>query len=209
MGLKERRQREIEERRRQILAAAKKVLFERGMRHASIKKIAQIAEVGVGTIYFYFKNKEALFIALQEEGLMLLSDRIQKASSHSDDPIANLQGIADAYLTFSETEKDYFDILNYFISTPDIVFESTLKQQIDEHGAQILARVIHAIDAGVRQKIFKKVDGRRYAVAFWGLLHGILHFKKMEKTILFGENFSSLYQASVETFIKGLASEGN
>ena len=205
MGMKERRQREIEERRAQILEAAKQVLFEHGIRRASIKKIARIAELGVGTIYFYFKNKQDLFIALQEEGLMLLSHSIRQAATQGNGPVENLRNIAYAYLKFCETEKDYFDILNYFLSTPDIIFESALKQQVDDLGSQILIHVIDAIDDGVKHCIFRKVNGKRYAVAFWGLLHGILHFKKMGKTILQGDDFSRLYHSSVETFIRGLS----
>ena len=69
MGLKERRRREKEERRMQILDAARKLLFTKGINATSINQIAKLAELGVGTIYFYYRNKEELFAALQEEGL--------------------------------------------------------------------------------------------------------------------------------------------
>ena len=78
MGLKERRKRERQERHTQIMDAARTVLFEHGMPMASIKRIAQAAELGVGTLYSYFASKEDIFIALQEEGLEILSRKIQK-----------------------------------------------------------------------------------------------------------------------------------
>ena len=39
---------------------------------SSCTKIARQAELAVGTIYFYFRSKEEIFAALQEEGLELL-----------------------------------------------------------------------------------------------------------------------------------------
>ncbi len=78
MGLKERRKREIRERHTQIMDAARMVLFKHGMPMASIKRIAQTAELGVGTLYSYFGSKEDIFIALQEEGLEMLAQEIRE-----------------------------------------------------------------------------------------------------------------------------------
>ena len=124
-----------------------------------------------------------------------IDDRVTIIIKKSDHPVSMI----------TLPNQDYFDILNYFLSTPDIIFESVLKQQVDDLGAQILVHVIDAIDDGVKHCIFRQVNGKRYAVAFWGLLHGILHFKKMGKTILQGDDFSRLYHSSVETFIRGLS----
>ncbi len=78
MGLKERREREREERKRQILNAARSLLFEEGLQGTSINKIAKSAELGVGTIYSYFASKEEIFAVLQEEGIELLHNKIKK-----------------------------------------------------------------------------------------------------------------------------------
>ena len=72
MGLKERREREKEARKRQILAAARRLLFKKGIQSTSINQIARTAELGVGTIYFYYQSKEEIFYSLQEEGLDIL-----------------------------------------------------------------------------------------------------------------------------------------
>ena len=56
MSLKERREREKEERRKQILDAARALLFEKGLNSTSMNQIAKQAEIGVATIYFYYKK---------------------------------------------------------------------------------------------------------------------------------------------------------
>jgi AcrR family transcriptional regulator len=72
MGLKERREREKEARKGQILTAARSLLFKKGIQATSINQIARKAELGVGTIYFYYQSKEEIFYWLQEEGLDIL-----------------------------------------------------------------------------------------------------------------------------------------
>lgn len=62
-----RRQREREERYQTILRAAESLFAREGYHQTSINQIADLAEVSVGTVYFYFKNKEDLLIQLFEE----------------------------------------------------------------------------------------------------------------------------------------------
>ena len=105
MGLKERRQREKNARRRQIIDAARSLLFEKGLPATSINQIAKRAELGVGTIYFYYQNKEELFAALQEEGLDLLLNDLREAYAEEEDSPARLRAAARAYLTFSRDRQ--------------------------------------------------------------------------------------------------------
>ena len=201
MGLKERREREIEERRRQILDAARTVLFESGMQGASINRIAKMAELGVGTIYFYFKSKEDIFIDLQEEGLSLLADVIQEAAARAENPADKIRNIARAYLDFATEHKNYFDIINYFLSSPDIMFTASLKRQIHEHGSRILSHVVDAVISGVQQGIFKAIDANRYAVMLWANMNGLIQFKKLENTVLIGDNYEDLCEYAIESLI--------
>ncbi len=60
---KTRRER-VEAREEAIIAAAQQVFREHGFDGARIAEIARLAEVAEGTIYLYFKNKEALLHAV-------------------------------------------------------------------------------------------------------------------------------------------------
>ena len=204
VGLKERRQREKAQRRREILNAARTLLFEKGLPATSINRIAESAELGVGTIYSYYKSKEEIFVALQEEGLSLLYDSLSRIHATAAGPVEKLQGYAAAYLDFSRDSKDYFDIINYFLSSAQVMLPVPLKNRIDRHGSNILRIVAASIQAGVGQNIFREVEAKRYAMILWGTVHGIILLRKMQGTILKTEHYDSLYQAAVENFISGL-----
>jgi AcrR family transcriptional regulator len=55
------------EKRRQILAGARKVFLKHGFDGASMNDIVRAAGVSKGTLYVYFENKERLYTALMHE----------------------------------------------------------------------------------------------------------------------------------------------
>jgi len=78
MGIAERRQREKKLREEQIREAAIKVFHKKGFNGATIEDIANEAELSVGTIYLYFKNKEELYASLNHRTIELLDHALDK-----------------------------------------------------------------------------------------------------------------------------------
>jgi len=201
MGSTERRQREKEQRREQILDTARKLLFKKGLDATSMNQIARNAELSVGTLYLYFKNKESLFAALQEEGLDLLYTKIKEASGEGSTPREKLEKVALAYLDFSEEYRKYFDIINYFLASPEIVFPPPLKSRVDKHVNMILSVVEDILKKGVSKDADDR-EIRRLAVVFCSSLYGIMQFKKLRNTVLQGEDFRDLYMHSFDCIVR-------
>ena len=204
MGVKERKALEKQQRRNQILDAARTLLFSSGVDSISISKIAKQAELGVGTIYFYYKNKAQIFVALQKEGVALLYSTILQISKKMIDHEGKLTRIAKAYYSFSEEQKNYFDIINYFLSSPIIFFESNLKNQIDMSGHKLLLIIQDIVADGVHQGFFNEEDPEKFSIMFWGTLHGLIQFKKFERTIFENESHELLYDYSVKKLVHSL-----
>ena len=64
MGIHERKERERERRRQQIIVAAKRVFIRKGLSKTTMEDIANESELSPGTLYLYFKNKEELYASL-------------------------------------------------------------------------------------------------------------------------------------------------
>lgn len=204
MGVKERKALERQNRKNQILDAARNLLFSSGIDSVSINKISKQAELGVGTIYFYFKNKEQIFTELQEEGLELLYSTIFQISETKIPHEEKLRQIALSYYDFSQEYKNYFDLINYFLTSPKVFFEPDLKNQIDMSGNKILLIIQKIVAEGTEQKIFKEEDPQKFSIMFWGTLHGLTHFKKFEKTIFGNQNLEEIYEFSVKKLIHSI-----
>ena len=70
-----------------ILDSAARVLVDEGYRHATTNRIANVAGVGIGTLYEYFPGKEAIFAALKArlnaEGYAMLVAQSDRSESQS------------------------------------------------------------------------------------------------------------------------------
>ncbi len=204
MGVKERRALEKQMRRNQILDAARKLLFSLGIENVSISKISKEAQLGVGTIYFYYKNKEDIFIALQEEGLAFLFSTVQQIQGKQLNPREKLKEVSIAYYNFSQNQQEYFNIINYFLSSPRVFFQEEQKKLIDMSGTKLLMVIENIIIEGVKDGVFIEEDPRKFSILFWGTIHGLIHFKKLEHTTLQNENHQLIYQYSVDKLIKSI-----
>ena len=201
MSAKERRERERELRREQILDAARGLLLKKGMAAISMNMIARKAELGVGTLYLYFKSKEELFAELQEEGLNLLHDAIRSTRESTVAPQDQLFAVAAAYIDFARTQRAYFEIINYFLSSPEVSFPEEIKKRIDEHGSRILGEVVMVL--GTLREEAPQAELRRGAVSFWAGLQGMLQLRKLQTTVLSGETLESLITYQIENFVRG------
>ncbi len=204
MGLQERRAREKAQRKSQILDSARSLLLTEGLQGISINKIAHTAELGVGTLYFYFNSKEEIFAALQEEGLERLYAEVKRAIEKEEHPADRLTAIARIYVAFSRDQKTYFDIINYFLSSPESFLTPHLKEQVDTYGTRIIDLLTETVEAGMDMKVFKAVNARQFAIMLWGTLHGLIQFRKLKTTVLKGESHKALLESAIGHLVDSL-----
>jgi AcrR family transcriptional regulator len=103
MSINDRRNRERERRRQDIVDAAWAVAEEVGWPTFSVERVAARAELGRATVYGYFESLDALLEAMAEAALTTLSDRVAEA-----------QGLPDALdvpLRFSQRNPAAFALL--------------------------------------------------------------------------------------------------
>lgn len=78
--LRKRRNREA------LIEAGHRVITEKGIDDATMHEIADLADVGAGTVYSYFKSKDELVIAVMEKIMHRLALRIERVTDTFEDP---------------------------------------------------------------------------------------------------------------------------
>jgi AcrR family transcriptional regulator/predicted nucleotidyltransferase len=86
-----------------LLEAAREVFAERGL-DADIREICQRAEVGMGTFYRHFANKDGLIAALTEEVVSLVRVEVEAALAESD-PLAAIERLLDFMFAIAEEHR--------------------------------------------------------------------------------------------------------
>lgn len=103
MGISERRERERERRRQDILLAAWEVAEEMGWGPFSVEQVAAKAELGRATIYSYFPSLDALVVALAEEALDAFSKQLSAAPG--------LAEVLDVPVRFAQANRAAYELL--------------------------------------------------------------------------------------------------
>lgn len=116
MAIKDRREREKEQRRNDILNAAEKLFFARGYDDVSMNDIAKEVELSKATLYLYFDNKEELFFAIVRLGTRILNSMIREEVDKAESGIDKVLAFRMAYHEFNRDYTDYIRIYNYFQS---------------------------------------------------------------------------------------------
>jgi AcrR family transcriptional regulator len=176
MGITERRQREKERRRTDIVDAAEKVFFSKGMENATMDEVAEEAELSKGTLYIYFPSKEDLYLAITKRGLDILTAMFEKASAKAALGIEKIYTIGQAYRDFAKKHTDYFQAMAYFdLRVKEISKESPNARASIEQGEKVLTICAEAIQHGIEDSTIRSdIDPKKAAIVLWGQTNGIL-----------------------------------
>jgi AcrR family transcriptional regulator len=97
--------------RSDLLAAAERLLAEKGVDRATINDITTSAGVGFGTFYNYFASKEELYQELVRNGLEFLVERIDERCGKTADYAERLRAAAEEAADFAADRSDLFLLL--------------------------------------------------------------------------------------------------
>lgn len=103
-----------EQTRRRLLAAAARVFRRRGCRGASVEAIAAEAGYTVGAVYSNFEGKDDLVLALLEEQIGEITERVIAAAGEAKDAIEKLRRGALEWMAVLDDERDFYVLLIEF-----------------------------------------------------------------------------------------------
>src|SRR5215475_16041132 len=110
-GVSNRFERRRERTRRELLAAAERVLADKGLHDTKISDIAAAADVGVGTFYLHFPTKEALFDAVVEDTMRRLKATVDEARLAAAGPVEKVLEGNTAFCRFADRNRQVFKIV--------------------------------------------------------------------------------------------------
>ena len=94
----ERKEKEKETRRQEILMAATTVFRKNGFVKTTMDLVADESALAVGTLYRYYKSKEELFVALVMNAIILMDQRIEEIAQREEAPEKKLHTVWNFFL---------------------------------------------------------------------------------------------------------------
>lgn len=170
MGIADRKQREKEELRRKILQAAMDIYTSSGYDAVTLRKIAKKIEYSPTTIYLYYKDKDALFLAIQEEGFRHMN-RANREAVAEEHPVKRLRLLGETYIRFGLKNPELYEVMFILQGPMKVVFEN---HQEWTDGQQTYGALRGTVAACIDGGFFKAQDPDLVSLAFWANVHGMV-----------------------------------
>lgn len=208
MGIAERKAREKERRREEIISAAERLFFTKGINETTMDEIAEEAELAKGTLYLYFRSREDIHLAIASRGIARLNEMTQGLSELKVRAIEKLVKLGWIFIDFSKKFPDYVrtlmfmdaaDVRNYSMSREelkDVIFRETP-----------LRLVLEFVDQGVRDgSIRRDIPPQIIANTLWSQLMGVIQFAMLKNGIFELVDFTpeQLYENHLEITLNGI-----
>ena len=207
MGIQERKQRERELRRRQIMNAARKVFSCKGFAKTTMEDIAREAELSPGTLYLYFRNKDELYASLSVEVLEHLYEKLKRVYVRE----ARNPGMRIDYLKqtlYAEYEVDPLILLNLFhLQSSDILRNlappmlTTLKN-LSQKSLEIISKIFAE---GMETRDFIDKRPETLSEIMWALFSGVVLWEESKRIIRNeDETHQPAFDTAFEIFSRGI-----
>lgn len=168
MGVKERREREKQHLRDEILSSVRQIAKSQGWASLTIRSIAQKVEYSPSMIYEYFDSKEAIMFALFTQGFNELKQDFQRAAAATDDPDQRLHALLDAYWDFSQRNPDLYQLMH---NVGGVQVRSEEDWQPILAATEIVQQALQSWAASVNTTL---PDVWGAAETMWSLIHGFI-----------------------------------
>jgi len=207
MGIQERKQRERERRRQQIIVAAKRVFTEKGFNKATIEDIARNAELSPGTLYLYFKNKEELYTSLSLRILQYLSIRVEHVKNETNlGPLEKLDALMNAM--YDVYEFDPLILINMFHLQSSETLKNlspALLDELNELTRKSIGTIAELFEDGIKKKIFPDQHPMALADIFWSMFSGVVLLETSKHALNEDNDFlKETLEIAFEIFSKGV-----
>jgi len=112
MSVAERKEREKEQRRNDIIVAAEQLFFSRQFDDVSMDDIANAVDLSRATLYLYFKDKESLYFAVLLRGIRIMSEMFKKGAAAEDTGLGKITAIGTMFIKFSTEYANYHRMIH-------------------------------------------------------------------------------------------------
>lgn len=209
MGISERKERERERRRIEIIEAAERLFFKNGIENTTVEAVAAEAELSKATVYLYFKSKEELYHAIFIRGHELMYSLIDRELEKARSTEEKLQAFFLAIVEFQRQHPQYFDAFFYFLTNEVWLKEEHLTcpehQEMDQ---KYLNMWIELVQKGKEEGTIRHdLNAMPSVLILWMQLLGFLKMLSVQQPLLtkmFGATEKEILDEYFKLMLNGL-----
>lgn len=192
MGIIERKEREKEMRRKDIIDAAEFIFSTKGFENATMQDVATKSELSKGTLYLYFKTKNEICLAIYQRGLEMLYKEMKIELKKTQPTLLKIQNIVEFFINFVRQHPAYYKaILNFRQHGDQCQDDSRFLIACQKMNKQVTNLIKDVIDQGIKKsEIRGDSDSDKISQLIWSHHNGtlsnsiLLHDDQLDQTAL-------------------------
>jgi AcrR family transcriptional regulator len=161
--------------RNALIVIATELLAEGGLHSLSLRKMAQRAGVSHNAPYMHFADKEAVLVAIAEEGFRLLAVDVESAISQVSTTRLQLIAASNAYVNFALNYPNHVQLM--FCPYDEKKYPSLL-----ESSQSSLHRLLELVKTGQENRELISGNTQEMTKALWAMVHGVATLSIAYKT---------------------------
>ena len=166
--------------RKKLKKAALDVFAEKSVDAATVEEITEKADVGKGTLYQHFEDKEEIVVTLIEDAVNHLIERIRSYDPAPETLEDMLEHLLNAHYGFSVDSREEFLLL--FQGKLLLRLESDTLDELEEPYLRYLGEIEDQVSAYLSPQI-EALKIRRLACAVAGFVFGFFSFAMIGMTV--------------------------
>jgi AcrR family transcriptional regulator len=181
-----------------IYDEAVKIFAKDGFEKTTVDNIAAKSKLAKGTIYYYFKSKDDIFLEMIDNGISKFNKAIEEKLKDLKNPKDKMENLLEVQLDYYEKYKDFYKVL----FSEFWRLEPKWKKQIDKIREGYFSMIKRIIEEGKKDGCFRKdVDSSSAALSIFSLFaFGALGW------IVFGKDIKrkEMYKTLNSIYYKGI-----
>lgn len=186
----------------QILTAAMEVYLEKGLRGTEMGEIAKKAGIARGLVYYYYKDKMALFRELFSRYIVSAQKFIQTSLSSEDEVLSKLKKYTQFYIEMAQNKPELLRFYHNMEGDIKFVFENNSEDVMKDYIHNTHEPLIKTFKQAIEEGKLKKINPKIMVNIYWGALTGTLNvFSNGE---VGKEEFELVMNQVIELIFEGL-----
>jgi len=211
MSISERKERERLKRREDILDAAEKLFFTKGIHNSTMDDVAEEAELSKGTLYIYFKSKEEIHWEITQRHFRKVSLQMENAMDDNNTAIENLLVMAKVFVDHIEEEHKAAQSIFFFqacdISNLNLDQEQINKAFLNESPIHLVTK---NVEQGIKQGIIRDdLSVNALSSTLWAQLLGVLQIITAERDLfeLINVSKEDIIESHIKIALNGITKQ--
>jgi len=166
----ERKEREFNTRRAEILEQAEKIFAAKGFHDVTMAEIAGASGFSIGSLYQFFKGKDHLYSTMISEKIDLMYDKIYQEVKSAKDITGKIATLIDAHLHFVENNADFCRIFLRGENEALSEMMTSIRQKLINDYYKHLSFIEKILKNGIKNGVLRSLPPREMAGALSHLI---------------------------------------